>query len=78
MSSPLSGESLKILSELSKYMVTEARELFGKFLEPLKIKSDPKLPRIDFMDCSPKTKRSASTTLDLPEPFGPTMETIGF
>src|SRR3989344_4052583 len=32
---------------------------------------------MDFMDCSPKTKRIASTTFDLPEPFGPTTQTIG-
>jgi hypothetical protein len=31
---------------------------------------------MDFMDCSPKTKRIASATLDFPEPFGPTMAVI--
>ena len=32
---------------------------------------------MDFMDCSPKTKRIDSTTFDFPEPFGPTTDTIG-
>src|SRR5207237_10437484 len=30
-------------------------------------------PRIDLADCSPKTQRTASQTLDLPQPLGPTM-----
>src|SRR3990167_3761080 len=77
MFSPPSFSNLKTLSELLKYIETEAREPFGKFFEPLKIKSEPDFPRIDFIDCSPKTYRKASTTLDLPEPFGPTTQTIG-
>ena len=71
-------ESLKILSELLKYIVAVARELLGKLLDPLKIRSAPNDPRIDFIDCSPKTNRNASTTFDFPEPLGPTMATIGF
>src|SRR3989338_2934510 len=66
----------KILFLLSKVMVTVARFCLLKFFEPLKIRSEPPLPRSDFMDCSPKTKRTASTTFDLPEPFGPTIEVI--
>src|SRR3989344_2560065 len=57
-------------------MVTDARLPLGSFCEPLKIRSAPSLPRMDFMDCSPKTKRIASTTFDFPEPFGPTTQTI--
>src|SRR3989344_2314875 len=58
-------------------MVTLARDPLDKCLEPLKIRSRPDLPRIDFIDCSPKTYRMASATFDVPEPLGPTMQTIG-
>src|SRR5512142_131479 len=33
-------------------------------------------PRNDFAPCSPSTQAIASTTLDLPEPFGPTTQVI--
>src|SRR5881227_800417 len=33
-------------------------------------------PRSDFAPCSPRTHARASTTLDLPEPFGPTTHVI--
>ena len=33
-------------------------------------------PRNDFAPCSPITQASASTTLDLPEPLGPTMQVM--
>jgi len=33
-------------------------------------------PRSDLAPCSPITQASASTTLDLPEPFGPTMQVM--
>src|SRR3954467_9816897 len=33
-------------------------------------------PRSDLAPCSPITQASASTTLDLPEPLGPTMQVI--
>src|SRR5438105_3789367 len=62
---------------LSKAMVTEARDGAETPFDPLKIRSVPALPRSDFMDCSPKTKRIASTMFDLPEPFGPTTAVIG-
>src|SRR3989344_7850086 len=75
--SPPSFSSLKTLSELLKQIETEALEPLDKFFDPLKIKSELDFPRMDFMDCSPKTYRIASTTFDLPEPFGPTTETIG-
>ncbi len=58
---------------LSKTSLTPA--LFDRpvSVEPFQIKSSPRLPRIDFMDCSPKQNRKASATFDLPLPFGPTM-----
>ncbi len=33
-------------------------------------------PRSDFAPCSPITQASASTTLDLPDPLGPTMQVM--
>ncbi len=33
-------------------------------------------PRSDLAPCSPITQLSASTTLDFPEPFGPTTQVI--
>src|SRR5213082_551741 len=40
---------------------------------PLKITSAISPPRSDLADCSPSTQRTASSRLDLPQPFGPTM-----
>src|SRR5690554_6825069 len=40
---------------------------------PLKMTSAISPPRRAFADCSPSTQRIASATLDLPQPFGPTM-----
>src|ERR1700689_4943937 len=40
---------------------------------PLKITSAISPPRRALADCSPKTQRIASETLDLPQPFGPTI-----
>ena len=37
------------------------------------MRSSLRFPRMDFIDCSPSAKRNPSATLDLPEPFGPTM-----
>src|SRR5687767_546854 len=46
---------------------------------PLKMTSDISPPRSALADCSPRTHRMASDTLDLPQPFGPTMaETPGW
>ena len=39
---------------------------------PLKITSAISPPRRALAEVSPKTQRIASTTLDLPQPFGPT------
>src|SRR5881409_3706897 len=40
---------------------------------PLKITSAISPPRSALADCSPSTQRTASDTLDLPQPLGPTM-----
>src|SRR4051812_50125793 len=40
--------------------------------EPLKMTSAISPPRSDLADCSPRIQRTASTTLLLPDPFGPT------
>ena len=41
---------------------------------PAKMTSSILPPRRVFAPCSPITQARASTTLDLPEPFGPTMQ----
>src|SRR5437879_6472488 len=41
-------------------------------VDPLKITSAISPPRSDLADCSPRIHRTASTTLLLPDPFGPT------
>src|SRR5215831_17773314 len=40
---------------------------------PLKITSAISSPRSDLADCSPNAQRTASSTLDFPQPFGPTI-----
>ncbi len=45
--------------------------------EPAKMTSSIARPRRCLADCSPMTQRMASTTFDLPQPFGPTIEVIG-
>src|SRR6266516_6491858 len=40
---------------------------------PLKMTSAISSPRSDFADCSPSAQRTASRTLDFPQPFGPIM-----
>src|SRR3954470_21268832 len=40
---------------------------------PLKMTSAISPPRKALADCSPRTQRMASETLDLPHPFGPTI-----
>src|SRR3989344_4389128 len=64
-------------SALSNTSVTEALPSLAALSEPLNIKSSPRLPRRDFIDCSPITQRMASATFDLPEPFGPTIALMG-
>src|SRR3989344_5445416 len=77
-SSDTSSKSIgRILFSLSNTTFTDARLRRPADCEPLKMRSSPRLPRIDLMDCSPSTKRNASATFDLPEPLGPTIEVIG-
>jgi hypothetical protein len=44
-----------------------------RFSVPLKMTSAISPPRRALAEVSPSTQRIASTTLDLPQPFGPTM-----
>ena len=74
---PLDAENEKRRSELSNVMDTFPFCMAPRSFEPFQIMSPPPLPRMDLMDCSPSTKRMDSTTLDLPEPFGPTMAVTG-
>src|SRR5215207_4618569 len=63
-------------SELSIVSVTSARPRAGRPEVPAKMTSSILPPRRLLAPCSPMTQASASTTLDLPEPFGPTMQVI--
>ena len=59
--------------------VTISRTMFrsgGRPEVPAKMTSSILPPRSDLAPCSPMTQASASTTLDLPEPLGPTMQVI--
>ena len=58
---------------LSNVMDTCAMPLCLRFLVPLKITLVIWSRRSSLLFCSPSTQRMASTTLDLPEPFGPTI-----
>src|SRR5579863_7093942 len=60
----------------SMVMVTSARPIGGRFMVPLKMQSDMRPARRDLWLCSPSTQLMASTTLDLPQPFGPTMQVV--
>src|SRR5277367_4168051 len=55
---------------------TSARPRGAREVVPAKMTSSILPPRSDFAPCSPITQESASTTLDLPEPFGPTTQVI--
>src|SRR5215470_1201024 len=59
-------------SVLSIVRRTSARPSGGRDDVPAKITSSILPPRSDLAPCSPITQASASTTLDLPEPLGPT------
>lgn len=63
-------------SELSMVRDTSARPSGGRPVVPAKMTSSILPPRSDLAPCSPMTQLSASTTLDLPEPFGPTTHVI--
>jgi len=61
-----------VRSVLSRTSVTSAELRCGRLPEPLKITSSMPVARIALYELSPITQRSASTRLDLPQPFGPT------
>ena len=63
-------------SELSMVSSTSARPSGGRPDVPAKMTSSILPPRSDLAPCSPITQASASTTLDLPEPLGPTTQVI--
>src|ERR1700676_2707494 len=57
-------------------MVTSANPIGGRFVVPLKMQSAMRSARSDLWLCSPSTHEIASTTLDLPHPFGPTIQVV--
>ncbi len=63
------GNALSLLSTVS---VTSARPSGGRPAVPAKMTSSILPPRSALAPCSPSTHAIASTTLLLPEPFGPT------
>ena len=63
-------------SLLSMVSVTSARPSGAREVVPAKTTSSILPPRSDLAPCSPMTQQSASTMLDLPEPFGPTTQVI--
>ena len=63
-------------SALSMVSATSARPSGGRPEVPAKMTSSILPPRSDLAPCSPITQARASTTLDLPEPLGPTMHVI--
>src|SRR5660397_247588 len=63
-------------STLSIVSDTSARPRGGRPDVPAKITSAMLPPRSVLAPCSPITHASASTTLDLPEPFGPTTQVM--
>ena len=62
-------------SALSKTISMLAMPTGLRPLEPLKMTSAMDWPRSILADDSPMTQRTASMTLDLPQPFGPTIPT---
>jgi hypothetical protein len=55
---------------------TSARPSGARPDVPAKMTSSILPPRSDFAPCSPITQARPSTTFDLPDPFGPTMQVI--
>src|SRR5260370_28081301 len=66
----------KLPSELSSSSDTSAIPRGCLLAEPAKITSSGFRARTAFGDCSPSTHNTASATLDLPDPFGPTTTTM--
>src|SRR6476619_8573866 len=56
--------------------VTSARPSGGREEVPAKTTSSILPPRRGLTPCSPMTQERASTTFDLPEPFGPTTQVM--
>src|SRR5689334_11769962 len=63
-------------SVLSIVRTTSARPRGGRPDVPAKMTSSILPPRSDLAPCSPMTHDRASTTLDLPDPLGPTTHVI--
>src|SRR5665811_2632153 len=63
-------------SALSMVSRTSARPSGGRPAVPAKMTSSILPPRSDLAPCSPITQASASTTLDLPDPLGPTTQVM--
>ncbi|KAF0257351.1 hypothetical protein DOU02_13915 [Clavibacter michiganensis subsp. michiganensis] len=61
-------------SALSIVSVTSARPSGPRVEVPAKMTSSILPPRRVFAPCSPMTQARASTTFDLPDPFGPTTQ----
>ena len=60
----------------TRVRVTSEMPIGGRLAVPLKMQSDMRSARSILWLCSPRTQEIASTTLDLPQPFGPTMQVI--
>src|SRR5918998_202444 len=60
-------------SLLSRYSETSVTLTGRRAADPWKITSSIFPPRNSRADCSPRTQRTESDTLDLPQPFGPTI-----
>src|SRR5712691_2893188 len=60
----------------SMVIVTSASPRGGRLVVPLKMQSAMRSARSDLWLCSPRTQEMASTTLDLPQPLGPTMHVV--
>src|SRR5260370_42396346 len=60
----------------SMVIVTSASPRGGRLVVPLKMQSARRSARSDWCLCSPRTQEMASTTLDLPQPFGPTIQVV--
>ena len=67
------GSAPSVLSIVSS---TSARPSGGRPGVPAKMTSSILPPRSDLAPCSPITQARASTTLDLPEPLGPTTQVM--
>ena len=57
-------------------MMTSAMPRGGRLVVPLKMQSAMRSARRVLWLCSPSTQLMASTTLDFPQPFGPTMQVL--